>query len=51
MRDREAGVGLDKDDEAERWLAEHDAAPPPAAPKAAKKSVTLHRFRQKRDRA
>jgi hypothetical protein len=51
MRDREASTGLDPDDEAARWLDEHDPAPPPKAPKSAKKSVTLHRFRQRQDRA
>lgn len=51
MREREASVGLDTEDEAARWLAEHDAPEPPGTPKAAKKSVTLHRFRQQRDRA
>jgi hypothetical protein len=51
MRQREASVGVDKDDEAARWLVEHDPPPPPPAPKSAKKSVTLHRFRQRKDRA
>jgi len=51
MREREGSVGVDQDDEAARWLAEHDPPPPPPAPKSAKKSVTLHRFRQRRDRA
>jgi hypothetical protein len=51
MREREASLGVDPDDDAARWLAEHDAPPPPTPPKAAKKSVTLHRFRQRRDRA
>ncbi|MFL5928446.1 MAG: hypothetical protein ACJ77E_16060 [Gaiellaceae bacterium] len=50
MRARESSVGIDAHDAAARWLAEHDA-PPPKPPKAAKKSVTLHRFRQRRDRA
>jgi hypothetical protein len=51
MREREASLGIDADDDAGRWLAEHDAPPPPSTPKAAKKSVTLHRFRQRPDRA
>jgi hypothetical protein len=48
MRDREASVGLEPDDSAAHWLAEHDP-PQPKMPKSAKKSVTLHRFRQRRD--
>jgi hypothetical protein len=48
MREREASVGLDGDDAAARWLAEHE--PPPAAdePKAARKSKLLHQFRKRR---
>lgn len=48
MREREASVGLDAEDEAAKWLAEHDTPPAPKTPKAAKKSVTLHRFKQRR---
>jgi len=48
MREREASVGLDAEDEAAKWLAEHDPPPTPETPKAAKKSVTLHRFKQRR---
>ena len=48
MRDREAAVGLDPGDDAARWLGEHDPKPPPPVPKSAKKSVTLHRFKEQR---
>jgi hypothetical protein len=51
MRDREANVGLEPDDAAAAWLAKHDPPPPPKTPKSVKKSVTLHRFRQRKDRA
>ncbi len=51
MRDREANVGLEQDDAAGEWLAENDKAPPLPPPKAAKKSVTLHRFRRRQGRA
>jgi hypothetical protein len=51
MRKREASVGLERDDAAAQWLGENDAPPTPKAPKSAKKSVTLHRFRQRKDRA
>jgi hypothetical protein len=49
MRKREAAVGLDADDAAAEWLSAHDPKPPPPAPKSAKKSLTLHRFRQRQD--
>lgn len=50
MREREAQTGLDPGDEAARWLAAHDALPPPDAPKAAKKSKLLHQFRARERR-
>jgi hypothetical protein len=48
MRKREASVGLEPDDAAADWLAKNDPPPAPKAPKSVKKSVTLHRFRQRR---
>jgi hypothetical protein len=51
MHEREASVGLEPDDAAAEWLAAHDPPPPPKTPKSAKKSVTLHRFKQRKDRA
>jgi hypothetical protein len=51
MRKREASVGLEPGDAASGWLSEHDPPPPPKTPKSAKKSVALHRFKQRRDDA
>ena len=48
--ERERNVGIDPDDEAGRWLEEHDPKPPPPVPKSAKKSKTLHRWRQQQQR-
>ena len=48
--ERERAVGLDPEDEAARWLEEHDPKPPPPEPKAAKKSKAVHRFRQRQQR-
>jgi hypothetical protein len=48
MREREQSAGLDPDDEAAKWLAEHDPPPPAAEPKAARKSKLLHQYRNRR---
>jgi hypothetical protein len=47
--ERERQVGLDADDAAARWLAEHDPPPPPAPPKSARKSKVVHRFRRRQE--
>lgn len=49
--DRERQAGLDPNDEAAKWLEEHDPKPPPEAPKSATKSKTLHRWREAKKRA
>jgi hypothetical protein len=51
LGERERTTGLDPNDEAARWLAEHDPAPEPEVSNSARKSRELHRFRQRRDRS
>jgi hypothetical protein len=48
--EHERAVGLDAEDAAARWLAEHDPAPTPAPPKSLGKSKELHRWRQRQGR-
>ena len=48
--EREREAGLDPDDEAARWLSEHDPKPPEPEPKSRFKSKELHRWRQRHGR-
>jgi hypothetical protein len=50
LGERERALGLDHDDEAARWLEEHDPPPAPVTPKAATKSKELHRWKQRQQR-
>jgi len=46
--EREREAGLDPEDDAARWLDEHDPEPKPAVPKSVGKSKALHRWRQRK---
>jgi hypothetical protein len=48
--ERERATGLEPDDEADRWLDEHDPPPQPPPSKAKFKSKELHRWRQRQER-
>jgi hypothetical protein len=48
--ERERQVGLNPDDHAARWLAEHDPQSEAEPPKAASKSRNLHRWRRRQGR-
>jgi hypothetical protein len=48
--ERERNVGLDPEDDAAKWLREHDAKPPPATPKRASKNKPLHQWRRREER-
>jgi hypothetical protein len=48
--ERERQIGLDPEDEATRWLEEHDAPPAAPPPKSKFKSKELHRWRQREQR-
>ena len=50
LGERERAVGIDPDDEAARWLREHDSVPAPEPPKNAGKSKALHRWRRRLER-
>jgi len=46
--DRERNAGLEPEDDAARWLEEHDPTPPPEPSKSLVKSKELHRWRKAR---
>jgi hypothetical protein len=49
--ERERSAGLDPDDDAGRWLDEHDSKPEPPRSKSASKSKLLHQWKQRQRRS
>lgn len=47
LRERERTVGLEADDEAARWLEQHDPPAEPKLPKSAGKNKALHQWRRR----
>jgi len=50
LGERERTVGLEPEDDATRWLDEHDPPPKLQPPKAASKSKALHQWRRRQQR-
>jgi hypothetical protein len=50
LGERERAVGLDPDDAAAQWLAEHEGRPEAPESKSRFKSKELHRWRQRQQR-
>ena len=50
MNERERNVGLEPDDDAAKWLDEHDPKPAPQTPKSASKNTVLHQWRRRHGR-
>jgi hypothetical protein len=50
LGERVRSVGLEPEDDATRWLDEHDPPPKPQPPKAASKSKALHQWRRRQER-
>jgi hypothetical protein len=48
LGERERALGLDPDDEAARWLADHDPPPATEEPKGLRKSKALHRWKRRK---
>ena len=48
--ERERQAGLDRDDEAARWLEQQDPPPAPPPSKSRFKSKELHRWRERQKR-
>jgi hypothetical protein len=44
---RERQVGLEPEDEAAKWLAEHDPPPAPKQPQSPLKSKAMHQWRRR----